>query len=381
VGAGSRLIARLICAASVLCIGAAPRTATAADAPVSTSAKDELASLEVSIEFAGVAHAELLAAKTASWFASGSLRFSSREQSALDIAAWLSASRTGLRVLVDGSDSERLRLWFVLESAGARRYLTREQVLPTGLDEIGLENVAQLIFSSALALAEGREETPRERVVEQMQRPLRAAPEVKPNPTQTSSTPARTQPTPRPIVPRGHRATEFAAAAGYELRFSGPQGLLHGPLLSLGISQKPANWERTLAVAVTLFVPSQFEQADYAVKTRGYSARLEGLAAHVSTATLQAGASAGLGADWLWLDPQSLASQQFTAGSTRRSLRAFASVAAGLWLRLGALRGSMELECVAPFSRAHYDVEEAGVRRESVRAWPLLPALRVALHW
>jgi hypothetical protein len=370
-----------MCVAGALCIFAAPRTAIAADAPVRTSPKDGLASLEVSIEFAGVAHAELLAAKTASWFESGSLRFSSRERDALDTEAWLRASSTGLRVLVDGGDSERLRLWFVLESAGARRYLTREQSLPTGLDEIGLENVAQLIFSSALALAEGREETPRERVVEQMQQPLRAATDTNPYPRSAPRAQEWTQPAPLPTVTVRHRTTEFAAGAGYELRFSGPEGLLHGPRLSLGVRQKPAHWERTVGVAVTLFVPSQFEQADYAVTRRGYSARLEGLAVHVSSAALHAGASVGLGADWLWLSPQSLASQQFTAGSTRRSLRAFASVAAGLWLRLGAVRASMELECVAPFSRAHYDVEEAGIRRESVTAWPMQPALRLALRW
>lgn len=346
---------------------------------MAASAENELAKLDVNIEFVGVSRAGALAAKTAAWFAGNSRSFASRE-SQVDVEQWLANSASGLRVLVRETTPGQLRLWFLLQSSGSRKHLIREQALPTGLDEIGLENVAQLIFSSALALIEGREETtvaPSE---------PEAPPPERSVSVRDSSVRARRLPAPSNGVEAGveakqHAGLQLSAAAGYELRASGPEGIFQGPLLALGVRQRAPGWNRALTAAVTLLAPSSFEDTDFAVRTKGYSARLEALATRAGTDPLLPEVSFGLGVDWLSLSPESLSSQRFTASVERTSVRPFLAIGAGVSFRTGALRLSTQLEGVVHLSRAHYDVDEGGVRREALGAWPLQPALRVALRW
>ncbi|HET9933756.1 MAG TPA: hypothetical protein VFQ35_23795 [Polyangiaceae bacterium] len=361
---------------------AASSATAAAEMAAAANAEHELATLEVSAVFVGMAGSEQLAAKTAAWFVGHALRFSSREDDAVDTEAWLRSSANGLRILVRETATGRLRLWFVLQRDGARRYLVREQTLPSGLDEVGLENIAQLLFSSALALAEGREETPVERVPEAPRFASEGVESVRERAPRRASVARQSGSIPSdPARASREGALQLGGAVGYELRVSGPEGIFQGPVLALGVQQKRSDWDRTLTLAATLLVPGGFESTDYAVNTKGYSGRVQALAKRSGGDALSPEILLALGLDWLTLSPETLSTARFTASGERRSLRPFVAIGGGLSFRIGALSLSTELEAVAHLSRTHYDVEEGGVRRESLVAWPLQPALRVALRW
>lgn len=374
------------------CAAALPLTSTtwSAASPsvglAETRAEAQRDTLDVEVEFAGVQRSSELAAKAAAWFAGSGLAFSSRERDTIDAEQWLRRAVSGIRVLVSGVEATRLRLWFVQESGGVRKYLLREVTLPNGLDEIALENVAQLLFSSALALAEGREETPAEQVAKEMRQSRPAAASRAPLPKSAGSggsrraveQPTRSNSRPSAALQPGLRLT---AAAGYELRFSGPEGIYQGPLLSLGVRRPAAGWEPAFGTSVTLLVPGSFEQDDYRVDLKGYSGRLQALLRRSQTKRFALTLALGVGVDLLSLSPHSRSSSSFFPSAEQRALRPFAELGGGAGIRLGALTLSSRLGVIAHFSRIHYDVEEAGVRRESFSAWPLQPVLRVELGW
>jgi hypothetical protein len=102
-----------------------------------------------------------------SWFSADTLKLSGQRGQQLDPASVLAGlDEPGVKVWLLPRTATSVRLFFsVKDPAGAPiRYLVTDFVLPRGFDELGLEQLSQVIYLSTMALWEGRMESSRREV-------------------------------------------------------------------------------------------------------------------------------------------------------------------------------------------------------------------------
>ena len=102
---------------------------------------------------------DALQSKTLSWFGGSMTRVKTRQEARLDPAVVLAPSPiAGVRVWIVPRNTTTVWLYFVVqaESGGMPRYLVHELLLDNGLDELGLEQVAQVVYFASQALWAGQ---------------------------------------------------------------------------------------------------------------------------------------------------------------------------------------------------------------------------------
>ena len=117
-----------------------------------------------------------LVERTASWFDSSTLVASSHKVTVKPRDVLATKTEGGVTIWITHPGAEQVRLYFVVGSGQARRFLVRSVPLPHGLGEVGRERLAQVTYSSAVALWQGSvgSETP------EMLEQLEAAPAAPP---------------------------------------------------------------------------------------------------------------------------------------------------------------------------------------------------------
>jgi hypothetical protein len=192
-------------------------------------------------------------ARVLSWFKGQSTIVRAAQADTLDAAAVLARSaEAGIRAWIDLKDPAMAHVFFSVEDPpSGRRFLVSDVPLPGGLDELGIEQLAQVVYLSAQGLWAGNVESTRQEVEAVLRR--REAVE---------------QP-PAPVVPapRDERAVlpvqspqdkhRVVVGSGYSLRSMGDEGAAHTLGSWVGIVWGRRTWETGALVRADLFLPRE----------------------------------------------------------------------------------------------------------------------------
>jgi hypothetical protein len=297
----------------------------------------------------------------------------------------------GVHVWITTPSRSNARLYFVVVDASApeQRFLMRDVELGEGLDELGLERVAQVVHASAQALWQGQSESPRaelERELYQVQAaagaPPSAAtpaepaaqvgavqPEAAPPPTEPVASPSSdeappTEPSREPDLTDlgpadGASSAQYEVALGYGATTRGAEGVAHGPELALMVlgDVGPAALGGFLSARYLFPVHPKAAELDLRVTGAGLRG---GLVLHHELAPIAAvEAAAYLGADVIRYSAKS--SETVEAGPSERETRPL--VGAQLGIRIPARGWGFALAATVdvPLQKTHYDiVRDAG---------------------
>jgi hypothetical protein len=140
-----------------------------------------------------------------------------------------------VNVWITSGKSGNARIYFATTRRSGRDpvYLVRDLQLPHGLDELGAERIAQVLYLSTVAILEGLAETRREEV----ERTLKAESAADAKHDQTvgpTSNPEGVEATGQlPNSSENSNAEGLDVGIGYGLSFRGDEGIWHGPRASL----------------------------------------------------------------------------------------------------------------------------------------------------
>jgi hypothetical protein len=288
-----------------------------------------------------------------------------------------------VQVFVVPGSAGSVRVYF--RAPDGERFLLRRVLLRAGFDEVGREQLGQIVETATLALLEPGAGLSREQA-EQALTQERFEPE--PGPPGAAANPKRSPqaggaaPPPdakTPATPRESMTLEGWLALRYRAVVGGSGlGLAHGPGAELGLSAK-RRWLLRLRLRAERDFPQTLETAQVSAEIRGLrwtaaaDAGLELARAHWLLLSL------GLGQDRASVTPLG------ATGSNVAPAPAFdhqAPVAeaelryeAGSWLRLVVALGAD-----ASLVRTHYDVTHPDEEPERVaRPWPFRPSLSLGL--
>lgn len=338
----------------------------------------------VSVGFVAMGLAVELDAKTASWFVNQGVAYSSERLERFDADQFLNATEPGVHVLVTHMDPERLRLFFALRERTLRRYLVRDIALPSGLDEVGLENTAQVIFSASLALFRGGEETSLDRVRaalphgdDELVAPLEPEPHEEATPAPPASLP-RTQAT-APTPPRS--SMYLVTSLGYSVRYQEPEHVAHGPVFGLGVADR---WLGLSEVGARLsggvLLPDTLSESHLELDLRGYSLALEPWVQFGRGGSSRWLASLALGLDVVQATPRATSSQASVAAPSRTLDPTLTPRVAG-YFDVGNLSVGAALELSFPLVDRHYDVLVDGEQQRWVDPWFAQPGISIHVAW
>jgi hypothetical protein len=356
-------VALVLLARASLC-AAEPRSATVAAEPSTRTA------LSVFVDFVAIEDSAPLNAKIASWFSSQGAAYASSRRERFEMSELLDERAPGMHVFVTRTQPELLRIFFVFKDGPSRRFLVREIALPTGLDEVGLENAAQVVFSASIALWEGREETPIERI----------SPPPSPTPAAGARLPTAPRDEPRARAPA--RAKVYVVTAlGYAARYRGALGFAQGPRFSLGLARRSlAPREFGLSAAGTLLLPQTITEPDLSLLLSGYSFSLEPWLEVGRSGSWRWLASLAVGVDLLNASPQAVGTQ-VAPGSPTRHWDPFLAPRFGAYFQWAQLSFGVAFDLSAQIVGRHYDISEAGESHLWLQAWRIQPGLLVQVIW
>jgi hypothetical protein len=315
--------------------------------------------------------------RLASWFPAESVFTSVTRQHALDPAEVLQPSRrarVGVWIVIREPGA---RLFFSVEraQASAPRYLTTDLELEQGLDEVGMEQLAQVVYLSSVALWTGQAESARRDVEKALElgslvehAPATERPYVPP--------PASREPAPSTTPPQ-EQETVWAlhSGFGYSVRGRGDEGLAHGPgALFAWLTSTEAGSAGVLGRA-DLFIPARPENRDVELDVRGYSLRLGGLLSRslASSVFLRGEASAGL--DLVRYSTYAVDDPELLRESGDLDVRPLLAVSAGAELRASGLRFGLSGTLVVQLLRTRYDVAELDGRSALIEPWTFQPGV------
>gem|GEM_PF-2429802 len=360
-------------------------TATAVAAEPSAAVGESVpARFAVVVHLVAMERPEELDAKIAGWFLSQAGAYASVQQERFQASELFGAQAPGVHVFVTRLNADELRIFFVCRDGSKQRYLVRDLPLTQGLDEMALENTAQVVFSGSLAVWEGREETTADRV----SAALAPLPDSAPT---TMATPAATVPHAPSVVAHDEQdsssrkdapspALEYlVASAGYSLRYRGPAGAAHGPLLGLGIAQRKQR-EIGVRLSGTLLLPITVEQEDLRLRLKGYSVALEPWLEFGRERPIRFLGSLALGMDIV----NASASATHTGiepTSPSWEINPFLAPRVGVDFALEPFHVGVALDLAVQFVQRHYDVAAADEQQALITAWRVQPGLLVQAFW
>ena len=378
-----------IIAWSVLTLGgistASAEPARGVDASPTTPAR---APLRVFVDFVAIEHPEELDAKIASWFASQRARYASGRLERLDADRLLGIETPGVHVFVTEVEPRLYRIYFAFREGAARRFLVRDIALPSGLDEVGMENAAQVIFSASLALSEGREDTPAESVSAALGSsaaedstlavPSSAPPKIEPPPRREQLPPLTNSLAPAQKKKRWYLVTNL----GYAARYRGPEGFAHGPQLGVGVARRAGPLrELGIRMSATLLLPVTLHAHGIDLELRGISSTIEPWIELGPLGKLRLLASVGAGVEFVSAEPHVSDPSRVAASRGTTTVDPFALARLGVYTRLGHVSLGLAIDLTFQAVLRHYDIIDAGQTRPEFEAWRAQPGLSIQALW
>jgi hypothetical protein len=296
-----------------------------------------------------------------------------------------SSSDQAVEAFVVPGQSGRVRLYF--RAPDGQRFLVRDVVLPSGLDAVGRELIAQIVDASVVALL--RSEVGISRA--QAKAAVEAAPVVAGETTPASAVakppapPARTpDPKPKassssPTPKQGSLAVEGWLGARYAADWSGSAlGGRHGPGLELGVAVRKNAFIRTRVVLERDFpVTLQAGPIDARVSTLRWRALVDGGVPVGRNSALAL--SVGAGEDRSHIEPTtSRSASVLPAGNFSEAPFVLHSEA-----RFEAGWSAFELVLAAgfdiPLVRTPYDIDQGSAAKQLAAPWPIRPGAALTL--
>jgi hypothetical protein len=388
------------CGALALALLLTSQVAQAGDAPpvAAPTAPEHPAVPHVDVIVVGsFVNAEQVGARVAGWFTGQGIATQTRLMPELSAAAVFAPSETpGVRVWLTQSAPASARLFFAVQPGReAPRFLVQDVELRSGVDELGIERLAQLAYFSAIAAWEGSAESSRQDVergfgLSAGQAVAPAAAAAKPSATKASATKASATKASatkasatKASAPRKNRSNDgwrgrSLWAFGTSVRGEG--GVFIGGEWDAGLFWRRGRNE--------LGLMSRFHWAIVP-----YEVEKDGITLDVSAISFgaQLGASRRLTEDW-WLNAQ------FGAAAEGVTVRAHSSTTPsiqeapgsgspyrpklfgrlGSWVDLGPLKYLFAATVEVAFARPHYDVADSAVRnsrRALIVPWAVQPGI------
>jgi hypothetical protein len=320
---------------------------------------------------------------------------------------WLETS--GLAVTIVGSrsldvqsvfavdrDPARIRIWLTMPEPNvvrltfadprAERFLVRDVPLERSLDELGREQIAQVLLAAAQAFSERREDTPREEVRRVLEQPPEGASGSDGARTDEHQTAApRTAPASTPADGAARREAAgpvlgWAPGVRYALRFKGPEGVSHGPGLVL---------ESTFAWPAARFGGSIEARYEFAhdVETDEVELSIATLALRVGLVGALGGersgfrGEAGFGLDRDAVEARPRAGSNVEPRSNIDDQHALFYVLAGPYVNWRSVRASFGLRLDVALVRTHYDVIAEGEAMRVLTPWQFQPGAFAGAAW
>lgn len=204
-------------------------------------------------------NAEMAEARIASWFTGQWVVTRARLAAELDAAAVFAPSETsGVRLWIVLGTPNSARLFFAVQRRTdlPSRFLVQDVELRSGLDELGIERLAQVAYFSAVAAWEGSVESSRQEVEKGLG--ARAAPAPLPPSARTSPPPLSRPPLLAPPKPWWHYVGGFT----YETAFHGEEGTFIGTGTHAGVARRSGQGELSARFVFQVgFVPYGMERA------------------------------------------------------------------------------------------------------------------------
>ena len=282
-------------------------------------------------------------------------------------------------VLAADEDPERVRVWLVLADTrrvrlyfadpSAERFLVRDVPLEQGLDEVGREQLAQVLVSAAQAFVERRESTPRASVTQAL------APPRAQNGTATVPDGASRA----PLTPPAH--FYWSVGARYTLALQGPGAVSQAPGATLESALDLTTTRLGALAEVRYELPHRLESADLQVTVSALALRLGLVLALVRVKQRELRVELGAGLDRVLVDPDAREGSAVQPRRSRTHLRPSVGGALAHSWCAGDARLGVGLRADLSFYQAYYDVLLGAERRREIRPWQVQPAAFVMVAW
>jgi hypothetical protein len=267
------------------------------------------------------------------------------------------------RVWIDGSRSDRLRLYFA--NWTTERFLTRDVPLPGGLDEVALETVAQLVESAIAAL---RTEAPFGLTRAEMTAALRPAAESRAAPVAAV------------------RKTTFGPSVGafYALQaFSTAPPLDQGPGVVARLEWRSGRWHEGVWLSAQYQLPLRIESTLASARLDTVAVRSGAAIGRATSESTTVDLELGAGADLVHIAPRAGTGNVAATLSADRFSWAYA-VQIGLALTGEAgphVAVSTALLADIGLDAKHYDVVVDGALARVATPWRVRPGVRLGVAW
>jgi hypothetical protein len=297
------------------------------------------------------------------------------------------SSDDAVEAFVVPDSANRVRLYF--RAPDGRRFLVRDVALPSGLDAVGRELIAQIVDASVVALlrsqvgisraqvkaaveavpSDVREATPAAAVAQPPPPPART-----PDPNTKASGPA---PTPK----QGTLAADAWLGLRYAADWSGSAlGARQGPGLELGVGLRERAFVRTRFLLERDFpVTLQAGPIDARVSTVRWRALLDGGTSLGRNRALAL--SVGAGEDSTQIVPTASSSPSVLVAPASREtpfvLHSEARFEAGWSAFVLVLAAGVDL----PLIRTPYDVDRGSAAKQLASPWSVRPSAALSLAW
>jgi hypothetical protein len=337
---------------------------------LTTPAKAEpLPDVEVAIVSA-TGGTEELGERITSWFRAQNIHVETKIRATLESEAVLAPPRAGVHVWVAILPSQA-RVFFAVKARDddPPRYLVSEIPYETGLDEVTVEQIGQVIYLCATGLWEGNLESSREEVVAKLEKPSSPAPAPTPAPAPIHDTPSAPPPAAGAIPISLRLGVEYAA------RWRGDPGLANLVGGSLGVLQKTGAFAFGGQLRVAVLLPQTATSSGVDLVTQGATVTVGPFAERVVRRGTWLSLEAGLGVDAIRYRTGALADVSLRPADGGTDLQPFAITRAGARFELGPIVLGVDALLVAELLRAHYDLASAGGRAELIVPWRVQPGL------
>jgi hypothetical protein len=285
-------------------------------------------------------------------------------------------------VLASSPDEQLLRIWVVLDNVhlarvyfaepSAGRFLVRDVYLHQGLDELGRENVAQVLVTSAKAFIEHNAGSSVDEVVATMKSQAREPKSV---------APVEPEFKPKPTLRKSAQQWFFRLGGFYGTRFETPNLVSHGPGLLAFVGRETLDTRWAAVFRTQYFWPITARASDVDISIRALALRLAFVIEKPLSVDYDVGIEAGGGLEYVSYN----SSATSDSGVSAVGRTGYFEPETWLGLRLSSRQSHWRWALVPGLStslvRSHYDVIRQGRPQIEFAPWIMLPSCALEMTW
>jgi hypothetical protein len=329
------------------------------------------------------ANVDEVGSRIASWFRAQQVPVQTQPVVTLEPSLVLApTAQPGVHAWVAVLDDKLARVFFRVDAEGAQpRYLVTEIAFDNGLDEVGVERLAQVVYLSAMGLWEGNLESSRREVEEELRKQAGVQPAPVASPA-SSPLPPSTSGSERSPSPRDDANAWVGVRTGFEytVRWRGDPGLGQSVGLSLGAFRHAGAFEVGGVLHAGAILPASTTASGVELDTQGVTFALGAAGSRLVRRT-KLTAEVGLAADAVRYRTGSVSDPSLRPTSGGTDVQPFAFVRAGASFDVGPVGLGVEAILEISMVRTHYDVVSDNRRSELVVPWLAQPGLVAGASW